>query len=73
MTNKTSKTSGVFPSLPAILVEEGVRAALREDLGRAGDLTTDATIGAPVGASVGKTVGFNDGSDVGMGVGSLIM
>ncbi|WP_336107902.1 carboxylating nicotinate-nucleotide diphosphorylase, partial [Thalassospira sp. CH_XMU1420-2] len=42
----------VFPSLPAILVEEGVRAALREDLGRAGDLTTDATIGPDLTAKV---------------------
>ncbi len=33
------------PFLPSVLVEEQVRAALREDLGRAGDITTAATIG----------------------------
>ena len=30
--------------LPAILIEPSVRAALLEDLGRAGDLTTDAIV-----------------------------
>lgn len=52
MTNTTAKTSGVMPSLPQILIEEGVRAALKEDLGRAGDLTTDATIGPDLSAKV---------------------
>lgn len=33
-----------LPVLPAILVEDAVRAALLEDLGRAGDITTAATI-----------------------------
>ncbi|SIP92229.1 nicotinate-nucleotide pyrophosphorylase [carboxylating] [Rhizobium sp. RU20A] len=33
------------PFLPALLVEAQVRAALQEDLGRAGDITTAATIG----------------------------
>ena len=32
------------PSLPAIIVEPSVRAALLEDLGRAGDLTTGAVV-----------------------------
>jgi nicotinate-nucleotide pyrophosphorylase (carboxylating) len=32
------------PTLPALLVEPTVRAALVEDLGRAGDLTTDAIV-----------------------------
>lgn len=32
------------PKLPNLLVEEAVRAALLEDLGRAGDITSDATI-----------------------------
>jgi len=32
------------PSLPAIMVEPSVRAALLEDLGRAGDLTTGAIV-----------------------------
>ena len=52
MTNTIAKTSAVMPSLPHILIEEGVRAALKEDLGRAGDLTTDATIGPDLSAKV---------------------
>ncbi|TAJ31551.1 MAG: carboxylating nicotinate-nucleotide diphosphorylase [Reyranella sp.] len=34
----------IIPALPALLVEPPVRAALVEDLGRAGDLTTDAIV-----------------------------
>src|SRR5690349_5489405 len=34
----------MIPALPSILVEPPVRAALLEDLGRAGDLTTDAIV-----------------------------
>jgi nicotinate-nucleotide pyrophosphorylase (carboxylating) len=34
------------PSLPAIMIEPAVRAALLEDLGRAGDVTTDAIVPA---------------------------
>jgi nicotinate-nucleotide pyrophosphorylase (carboxylating) len=34
------------PPLPAIMIEPAVRAALLEDLGRAGDLTTDAVVPA---------------------------
>lgn len=34
------------PELPALMVEEQVRSALLEDLGRAGDITTYATIAA---------------------------
>lgn len=33
-----------LPNLPRVLVEDAVRAALREDIGLAGDLTSDATI-----------------------------
>ena len=32
------------PPLPAIMIEPSVRAALLEDLGRAGDITTDAVV-----------------------------
>jgi nicotinate-nucleotide pyrophosphorylase (carboxylating) len=35
-----------IPPLPAIMLEPSVRAALLEDLGRAGDLTTDAIVPA---------------------------
>ncbi|MBW3097879.1 carboxylating nicotinate-nucleotide diphosphorylase [Pseudohoeflea coraliihabitans] len=34
-----------LPELPALMVEAQVRAALEEDLGRAGDITSQATIG----------------------------
>ncbi len=34
------------PPLPAIMIEPSVRAALLEDLGRAGDITTDAVVPA---------------------------
>jgi nicotinate-nucleotide pyrophosphorylase (carboxylating) len=39
-------------SLPHLLVEQSVRAALLEDLGRAGDITTDAVIPAGARAAV---------------------
>jgi nicotinate-nucleotide pyrophosphorylase (carboxylating) len=39
-------------SLPHLLVEQAVRAALLEDLGRAGDITTDAVIPASAQARV---------------------
>jgi nicotinate-nucleotide pyrophosphorylase (carboxylating) len=39
-------------SLPHLLVEQAVRAALLEDLGRAGDITTDAVVPATAQARV---------------------
>ncbi len=39
-----------LPALPKLLVADAVRAALMEDLGRAGDITTQATIPAGVRA-----------------------
>ncbi len=36
----------MIPALPDLMVEPVVRAALLEDLGRAGDLTTDAIVPA---------------------------
>lgn len=43
----TAMTLTTFrPELPALMVEEQVRSALLEDLGRAGDITTYATIAA---------------------------
>ena len=39
-------------SLPRIVIEPLVRAALLEDLGRAGDLTTDAIIAEDAHATV---------------------
>ena len=38
-------TRAYLPELPQLMVEEQVRAALLEDLGRAGDITSNATIG----------------------------
>ena len=42
----------VPPPLPAIILDPIVRLALAEDLGRAGDLTTDATISPETKMSV---------------------
>src|SRR6185437_3432938 len=39
------------PSLPKIMIEPLVRAALLEDLGRAGDITTDAIVPADMRAT----------------------
>jgi nicotinate-nucleotide pyrophosphorylase (carboxylating) len=54
------------PALPRVLIEPLVRAALQEDLGRAGDLTTDALI-APdawaAGAISARTAGRVAGVD----------
>ena len=41
-----AKSSDAPLALPPILIREAVRAALKEDLGLAGDVTTDATIPA---------------------------
>lgn len=38
-------SSAYLPELPQLMIEEQVRAALIEDLGRAGDITSNATIG----------------------------
>ena len=46
MARKPKKVEALKPQLPKVTVEEAVRAALLEDLGRAGDITTDATIPA---------------------------
>lgn len=40
--------SGVVSALPQVMIEPLVRAALLEDLGRAGDITTDAIVPAGV-------------------------
>ncbi|WP_102957826.1 carboxylating nicotinate-nucleotide diphosphorylase [Mangrovicella endophytica] len=47
-----------LPQLPRPLVEEAVRAALIEDLGRAGDVTTYATI--PAGATARAVLAARD-------------
>ena len=39
-----------LPVLPALMVEDAVRAALLEDWGRAGDITAQATLSAEIGA-----------------------
>jgi nicotinate-nucleotide pyrophosphorylase (carboxylating) len=43
---ETETRVSAVPPLPAIMIEPLVRAALLEDLGRAGDLTTDAIVPA---------------------------
>jgi len=45
MSQKATVAQKAFPpSLPGLLIDDAVRAALLEDLGRAGDLTTNATL-----------------------------
>lgn len=52
MATKSGKSSfASIPDLPAIIVADAVRAALREDLGRAGDITSLATIPANAAAT----------------------
>lgn len=54
------------PSLPTIMVESLVRAALLEDLGRAGDITTDAVVPSDARATtalVARKVGVVAGLD----------
>lgn len=41
----------ISPHLPRLMVEDTVRAALLEDLGRAGDITTNATISSSASAT----------------------
>ena len=55
------------PPLPRIMLESQVRAALLEDLGRAGDITTDAIIAADAQAKtalVARKAGVVAGLDV---------
>ncbi|MCI5077397.1 carboxylating nicotinate-nucleotide diphosphorylase [Oricola sp.] len=52
MTADAETPAALLPSLPRLMVEEAVRAALLEDLGRAGDITTNATIRPDATASV---------------------
>jgi nicotinate-nucleotide pyrophosphorylase (carboxylating) len=56
-----------IPSLPTLMLEPLVRAALLEDLGRAGDLTTDAIVPAEVRAEtalVARQAGIIAGLDL---------
>ena len=53
------------PELPALMVEEQVRQALLEDLGRAGDITTYATI-APEKTATAEMAAREDGVIAGL-------
>ena len=55
------------PSLPRLMVEDAVRAALIEDLGRAGDITTNATI-APDATATAELASREDGVIAGLGL-----
>ena len=55
------------PSLPRLMVEDAVRAALLEDLGRAGDITTNATI-APDATATALLASREDGVIAGLGL-----
>jgi len=50
---ETETRVSTVPPLPALMIEPVVRAALLEDLGRAGDLTTDAIVPAEARAETG--------------------
>lgn len=55
------------PNLPRLMVEEAVRAALLEDLGRAGDITTSATI-APEATATAELASREVGVIAGLGL-----
>jgi len=55
------------PSLPRLMIEDAVRAALLEDLGRAGDITTNATI-APDATATALLASREDGVIAGLGL-----
>lgn len=55
------------PTLPRLMVEDAVRAALLEDLGRAGDITTNATI-APDATATAELASREDGVISGLGL-----
>ena len=61
-----------IPPLPDIVLEPIVRLALSEDLGRAGDLTTDATIPPDTTMAV-NIVGRKDGVIAGLDAASLAL
>jgi len=60
----------MIPALPDLMVEPVVRAALLEDLGRAGDLTTDAIVPATARARTGL-VARQRGVVAGLGAASM--
>ncbi len=60
-----AKKTAMAPVLPGLLVEEAVRAALLEDLGRAGDITTYATI-SPDATATAVMASREDGVVAGM-------
>ncbi len=60
----------MIPPLPRVMVEPLVRAALLEDLGRAGDVTTDATIAPGVRAHA-RLVARDEGVAAGLDVARL--
>ena len=55
------------PSLPRLMVEDAVRAALLEDLGHAGDITTNATI-VPDATATAELASREDGVIAGLGL-----
>jgi nicotinate-nucleotide pyrophosphorylase (carboxylating) len=57
--------SALPPSLPKLIVEDAVRAALLEDFGRVGDITTNATI-APTATATAVLASRDDGVVAGM-------
>ncbi|WP_068318389.1 carboxylating nicotinate-nucleotide diphosphorylase [Polycladidibacter hongkongensis] len=51
MSTQENNSAAFLPELPQLMVEEAVKAALLEDFGRAGDITSQATIPAEASAN----------------------
>lgn len=65
MVASKSALTALPPSLPVLMIEDAVRAALLEDLGRAGDITTNATI-AEDATAIAKLASRDTGVIAGM-------
>src|SRR5258707_1118619 len=63
-------SSSLPPALPTLMLEPLVRAALLEDLGRAGDLTTDAIV-SPTARAEAALVARQAGIVAGLDLASL--
>ena len=67
MTVRAKSVEALPPGLPRLMVEDAVRAALLEDLGHAGDITTNATI-APDATATAELASREDGVIAGLGL-----
>jgi nicotinate-nucleotide pyrophosphorylase (carboxylating) len=65
MPEDANTVEAMLPSLPRLMVEDAVRAALLEDLGRAGDITSNATI-APDATATAELASREEGVIAGL-------